>query len=213
MPLTKSVERAEQELMGKAIRELRRMADMPQSAIAEALEISTQGYGKYEAGERRFTHERLDSILNALGMTEAELEAARSKVLGKAEPQGMAERGQPFVLNVVGRSQGAGMIAPASHRVVDLRQLLGPSSGAIEVATEEMAPWAEPGEILLFDRDRYPKRGQGCIVETKDGRFLPRLYERSDGSTLFVKVLTPAQTESLQLSQVRGVYAVQLRGD
>jgi transcriptional regulator with XRE-family HTH domain len=180
MPLTKSAERAEQEVLGKAIRELRRRANVSQQVIAAALEMTTQGYGVHELGERRFTHDKLQRILSAIGATEQELAAERARILGQAEPQGVAERAQPFVLDVVGRSHAGG----GAHRTVDIRQLLGPASGALEVAGEEMAPWAEPGETLFFDRDRYPKRGHGCIVETTDGAFVPRLYERSDGSTL-----------------------------
>jgi transcriptional regulator with XRE-family HTH domain len=195
MPLTKSAERAEQEVLGKAIRELRRRANVSQQVIAAALEMTTQGYGVHELGERRFTHDKLQRILSAIGATEQEL---------------AAERAQPFVLDVVGRSHAGG----GAHRTVDIRQLLGPASGALEVAGEEMAPWAEPGETLFFDRDRYPKRGHGCIVETTDGAFVPRLYERSDGSTLFVRVLNPEnRVESLPMNQVKGVYAVRLRGD
>lgn len=214
MPSTKAVHRAEQELLGKAIRTLREQARLPQSHIAKALDITTQGWGPYEAGERGFTDEKLERVLESLGASEDDLERVRAELLGQAKPAGVAERSAPFLLDVVGRSQGPhDNDATIAVRRVDLRQILGPSSGAIEVATEEMAPWAEPGEILFFDRDRYPKRGLGCVVETRDGRFLPRLYERSDGSTLFVKVLNPPRIDSLALADIKGVYAVRLRGD
>jgi hypothetical protein len=47
-----------------------------------------------------------------------------------------------------------------------------------------------------------------------DGQLLPRLYERMDGSHLFVRELFPEpRTITIPMTKVKGVYAVRLRGD
>ena len=77
-----------------------------------------------------------------------------------------------------------------------------------------MVPWAEPGEVVLFDRDRYPKRGSGCVIETKAGEYYVKLYEKSDGSTLFARELNPEERIlTFPMKDLKGVYAIRLRGD
>jgi transcriptional regulator with XRE-family HTH domain len=215
MPLTRTPDRALQLLTGKAIRTLRERAGLKQADIAGALEFSTQAYQKYESGERKFTDEKLPVILEAIGATVTDLEAERARLLGRDPPEGHGgeQRADPFTVSV-SRERPAEPERAWPSRQIDLRHLLRPSTGAVEMGGDEMAPWAEPGETLLFDRDRYPKRGFGCVVELKSGALMPRLYEGSDGSSLFVKVLRPEpRVTPVPMTDVRGVYAVTLRGD
>lgn len=217
MPLTHKPQRAEQQLLGRAIRQLRKRADLPQSVIADALEMTTQAWQKYEAGERKFAPEKIPAILKAIGATTEELESQRLVLIGRDPAEINDAPKPPFHVEVRGRTQfgpeGFGESEGAMVRQIDLRQLLG-RVGAVEIAGDEMSPWAEPGEIVLYDRDRYPKRGQGCVVELKTGEQFVRKYERSDGSTLFVRVLHPEErVDSFAMTDVRGVYAIRLRGD
>jgi len=224
MTMTISTARADQELTGRALRAIRERAGKVQADVARAVGMTTQGWQKYEAGERRFKSDTLEAALNALDTTPEALEFERARLLGPNNPRantdGVTDRsGRDFVFDVYGR----GRAGPTGHeaydvgepiRRLDLRGLFGPRTDALEVFGDSMYPWAEPGEVVIFDRDRYPKRGAGCVVEMITGECFVKLYQRSDGSTLFVKELYPVDRElSYPLSKIAGVYAIRLRGD
>lgn len=222
MSETVSPEQAERTLTANTFKALRKSADKGQKVIADALGISTQAWQKYEAGERRWKPEVIETAMRALGVSREAFENERSRQLGRPVADtgrsGFAEPRREFI-DVYGRGRAGPLgteVFDVSEpiRRVDLRGLLGPRTDAIEVAGDSMVPWAEPGELVIFDRDRYPKRGAGCVVETLDGSYFVKLYERSDGSTLFVKELSPEERViPFALSDIRGVYAVRLRGD
>jgi transcriptional regulator with XRE-family HTH domain len=212
----------EQQITGRVIRAIRVSLDRSQGDVAARLGMTSQGFQKYEAGERKFTHERMRAILEALGVTEAEYEIHRARVVGgtpRAANDRGADLGRRFVFDITTRARfgpdGPELVeAGATLRTIDLQQLLGSSTDAIEMPGDAMRPWAQSGETILFDRDRYPKPGAGCVIETKDGAYLVRLYERTDGSTLFARELYPEErTVPYKLADVAGVYAVRLRGD
>ncbi len=221
MALTDSPDRSEQRVIGTALRRLRERRGEFQGTVAKRLSITSQAWQKYEAGERRFTQEKLGAILTALDATPEDLDAERGLILG-AKPRAATHRGMGVgmtEINVYGRAR-AGPRGIESYdvgepmRTVDLSRLLGPSTGALEVAGDSMSPWAEPGEVVFFDRDRYTKRGSGCVIETHTGEYYLKLYERSDGSTIFARELNPEpRVISFALKEVKGVYGVRLRGD
>jgi transcriptional regulator with XRE-family HTH domain len=207
MPLTYTPDQAERRLIAEALRNLReaRRPKVFQPAIAERLGMSTQAWQKHEAGERNFTEEKIEAALEAIGASRTELEAEKARILGKPAP-GLNERRSEFVVEIASRSA-------ETRRSLDLRQLLGPGADGVEMADDEMSPWAERGELVLFDRNREPRRGYGCVVELKSGERLVRFYERSDGSSLFVRVIAPEErTVTIPLRDVAGVYRVSLRG-
>lgn len=217
-PLTTTPDRADQQLTGQALRQIRERQGLKQPHVAAALGMSTQAWQKYEAGERRWSDEKIAQVLESLDATPEELENERARILGTPlRTPGPTSR--EFVVDVYGRAR-AGPQGPEVYdvaeplRSIDLRQLLGQSAGAMQVFGDSMVPWAEPGEVVLFDRESYPRRGGGCIVELHDGSAFVKLYERSDGSTLFVRELFPEERViKWPLREVKGVYAVKLRGD
>lgn len=221
MPLTHSPERAEQAQLGLAFRRLRERKRLTQADVAKELGMTSQGWQKYETGERQFSEEKIAAILSAIGATRDDLNEELNRALGRPT-HGRADRSQgdlSFVIDVYGRARAGAQGIQVYDvgeplRTVDLRQILGPSTDAMEIAGDSMVPWAEPGEIVLFDRDRYPKRGHGCVIETKAGEYYIKLYEKSDGSTLFVRELNPEERVlTFPLRDVKGVYAIRLRGD
>jgi phage repressor protein C with HTH and peptisase S24 domain len=220
MAFTVKPEIAEQRLVGQVLRRLREDRDLFQSHVAIQLGMTSQAWQKYEAGERKFPREKIDAALEAIGASEEDYASARAKVLGvNRAPGGVAEASTPFRLNVYGRAR-AGPKGVQIYdvgeplRTIDLRQMLGPSTDALEIAGDSMVPWGEPGEVVLFDRDRYPRRGGGCVIETDNGEYYVKLYERSDGSTLFARELYPEdRVITFALKDIKGVYAIRLRGD
>ena len=218
MALTVSPDQAEQTLLGATFRALREERGLTQADVGAKLGMKAQGWHKYEVGERKFTDDKMEGILAAIGVTLGEVDDMRSRILGRPQVRERA-RDEQFLINVYGRARAGAQGIQVYDvgeplRTLDLRQLLGKATDGLEVAGDSMVPWAEPGEVVLFDRDRYPKRGAGCIVETKAGEYYVKLYEKSDGSTLFVKELFPEEKViTFALRDIKGVYAVRLRGD
>lgn len=222
-PATLSPDRAEQKLVGQAIANLRERRRLYQRQIAEALGVTTQAYQKYETGERRFTREKLATILGALEMSEEDLELERARILtGSTAPRAEVlhfPTSDRLMIDVYGRARAGAQGMQVYDvgeplRQLDLRSLVGPNSSAVEVAGDSMVPWAEPGEVVVFDRDRYPRRGGGCVIETKAGEYYVKLYEKSDGSTLFARELYPEERViTFKMVDLKGVYAIRMRGD
>jgi phage repressor protein C with HTH and peptisase S24 domain len=221
MALITTPERAEQKLIGSTLKALREKRRLVQADVAAMLNMTTQAWQKYEAGERKFTVDRIATVLQFLSASDLDYEAERARILGDDPPPhpGTQESAPEFIVEVYGRAragpQGAEVYDVAEPlRRIDLRQILGKHSDAMQIVGDSMVPWAEPGEVVLFDRDSYPRRGSGCVIETLDGAAYVKLYEKSDGSTLFVRELYPEErTISFDLRNVKGVYAVKLRGD
>lgn len=222
MPDLAATDVAERLLMGKALAALRRRRGLSQRTAAEGLGVSVQAYQKFEAGQRRFTEAQIGRVTAALGAATEHLMIERARLVG--EEPAYPSRGfhsqekTVFEIPVWGRTKsdehgpevhGAG----EPQGMVDLRELSSSSVGATRIAGDTMVPWGEPGELVIFDRDRWPKRGSGCVVETRDGVLFVRLYERSDDAQVFVRQLNPDKAISWPLKDVRGVYSVRLRGD
>lgn len=222
MPLTIPSHKAEQRLLGQALRAIRE-AKRPKPSlrdVGQALNMTGANYQQYELGERAFTDQKLADIIEALGTTEGEVESERARLLGDPPPANENRSFQdPMVIDIYARAMAGPLGTQVRDvgtplRQIDLRQILGRDVGATEVGGESMIPWAEPGEVVLFDRGRHPRRGSGCVIETKEGDLFVKLYSHQDGSTLFVRELHPEErTITFPLTTLKGVYAVRLRGD
>lgn len=213
---------AERQMVGQVLREIREALKPRPSlnAVGSRLGMTGANYQQYETGVRDFDETFVDGALEALGSDRAEFDRRRALIAGRGgSRRSLAEPRREFLFDVFGRvragPQGVEVYDVGEPlRQIDLRRLLGPQTDALEVAGDSMVPWAEPGEVVLFDRDRYPRRGMGCVIETIDGQYYVKLYEKTDGSTLFVKELFPEpRTIEFSLSKLRGIYAVRLRGD
>ena len=224
MASTISPRLAEQRLIGRALRVIRESRDPRPTLrdIGSKLDMSGAAYQKYEVGETKIDPERLRQILEALEADEEELSLARARLLDDGAPplpaNDFRENARDFEIKVYGRVRAGAMgieiyDVGAPLRTITLRALLGPRADALEVAGESVSPWAEPGEVVIFDRDRYPKRGQGCVVELKSGQLLLKLYAKTDSSMIWVRELQPEdRTFSILMKDVVGVYAVSVRG-
>ncbi len=84
---------------------------------------------------------------------------------------------------------------------------------AIEVTDESMSPWCEPGEWVVFQRARHPKRMEGCVVEFRSGKRLVRLFGRERDGQVFVQRVNPEATEEFSQSDIVGIYRIASRGD
>lgn len=217
-------EKAEDKLLGQALKNLREGAvpRMTQSAAAERADVTLQAWQNYEGGKRRFSEALIDKVTAAIGFSREDLLAERDRIL--EEPPGAAPRLRdraPLRLEIpiAGRVRG-GPLAPNVYDMgqqegsIDLTAMLGPDARALRAAGESMIPYAEPGGFVVYNLNRWPRRGQGCVIETVDGAYYVKRYEKTDGSTLFVTEFFPQERQiQFDLTQVRGVYAISLRGD
>lgn len=224
MSMTVSPEKAEDQVLGEALRNLRenKRPKISQRQMGEALGMTGANLQQYETGNRRITTEFIQRALEFLGDSEEQLAFERARVLGNPSgprPRDLGETDRSFVIDVFGHARagpqgGEAFANPEPIRQIDLRQVLGKNADACEVQGDSMSPWAEPGEVVIFDRDRYPKRGSGCVVELNNGQTFVKHYEKADGSTLWLRELFPEERLiPFALSDVRGIYAVRLRGD
>ena len=221
MPMSPPPDRLDQRKRAQQIRALREQLGLTQGQVAAPLGMSTQGYQKYEAGERRLTSERLAAIAAAMGLTPDNFDAELARI-GGAPPRpanDIRARGEDMVFDIYTRAR-AGPQGPAVFdageplRSVRLRDILGAGADALEVAGESMTPWAEAGDLILFDRDRHPRRGHGCVVEMKSGEFYVKLYERTAHGKLWLRELFPEERLiDFDLDQVKGVFEIRLRGN
>lgn len=218
-------EKAEDILLGRALKSLREAMDprVTQTDAATAADVTLQAWQNYEAGKRRFTEALIGKVTRALTISRAELLAERDRILDEpsADTRPRIERGRSgrleISINGRGRAGPMGMHvydAGQSEGSIDLSMILGGDARATRAAGESMVPYVEPGAFVVYHTGRWPRRGHGCVIETKTGELYIKRYEKTDGSTLFVTELFPKERElKFQLSDVEGVYAIGLRED
>lgn len=156
--------------LGAALASLRRAAGLSQAEAGAAAGMTSQGWGLYEAGKRP-------------GLFRPDIQRRLTAAVG-GSPESLAlalangtETVAPTVASGVearGRDYDAGQARP---RTIETLQL----------SNDDLAPWAASGVVLEYDAGRWPRRDQGCVIDTIDGRSLVRLYDRADGEMLYLK--------------------------
>jgi DNA-binding XRE family transcriptional regulator len=223
---------------GLALKRLRIQAGMSQAEAADAAGLSQAAWGKYESGKSL----AFLSILNqekcvwALGQTLAALEAARAAVdSGQKTPVtptvstfAMASFPLPVEGSVKLGENGFGVfeddVPPlAGIKTFDIKPLLDQGARILQVASEEMSPYADPGGFVVYSVTTPPRRNLGAVIKRHDGRFLIRRYVRTtpshvvcvsleqttvDGRAAYIE-----REELLPLAEIEGVYPISLRGD
>lgn len=214
--------------LGLALRRLRERAKMSQDDAAAAFGVSRQGWQVYEKGDRNgiLRSDTQSRLATAVQATREELLTERAR-LNQGESIGtsdsdvvqLSDRRRTFELPIWGRAR-AGTLAPsyvadlgAPSELVDMRWLFGPDSGALRVAGESMSGYVESGQMVIFDRSRWPRRGDGCVIELANGELYVKDFKKTDGSTIFLQQRFPDEELKFPLSEVKGVYAIRLRGD
>ncbi|MBN9479589.1 MAG: helix-turn-helix transcriptional regulator [Bordetella sp.] len=180
--------------LGEALAALRRERGLSQAEAGQRIGMTSQGWGLYEAGKRSSLF-RPDVQRRLTGALDATPEALVLQM--DAEPvapeapaaQGVSARGRAF--------DGA----PVQAR-------------RLRLETDELAPWASAGTVLEYVLGRWPRRGQGCVVQLDDGTRKVRLYDRAD--QVEVVVLGAGgldRTERIARARIRSMSAVTGRFD
>jgi transcriptional regulator with XRE-family HTH domain len=210
----------EAQRLGAALRRLRMRYDLTQQAAAERANTRQQTWQRYEAGGNdallKVTLQR--RLAEAVGSDHEEflLELAGINAPAQKRPNALAEREQqrPFEVGVVARVGALpGGYDADDMATIDLSTFLGDDVRVMQVAGESMVPYAEPGGFVTYHLKRYPRRGQGCVIELADGSYVFGKYERIDDGSVFISELCPPRELAFDRDKVLGVYAVGLRGD
>lgn len=185
--------------LGQAMAAVRRRKGLTQDQMGAALGVSTQAYQRYEAGHRKLPEWKLTQLAAAAGATLKDVMEERARLdddaVASVAPFQPRPSDQPALLN-------------------ELAFLLGPGADRLRLDTEALSPWAESGEMIVYDRQRPPRRDQGCVVEDQDGRLSVHLFGGRDEDTVRLFTLAPERRAIERPSaEVRGIYAVRFRGD
>ena len=178
--------------LGEALAALRREAGLSQAEAGERVGMTSQGWGLYESGKRSglFRPDVQRRLTAALGATP---EALALK-LGAPAPA----PSEPVAAGVEARGRAyAAPPAAATRR--------------LQLSNDDLAPWAASGVVLEYEPGRWPRRGQGCVIEMADGEVRVRLYERADAEALVVRGMDGE--ERIERSATRQVSAVTARLD
>lgn len=166
---------AELAALGEALARLRHAGGLSQAEAGERVGMTGQGWGLYEAGKRAglFRPDIQTRLTAAVGATPEALSLERGP-----PPSPVSARGQQ-VSGVEARSAAFNPAAVPTQSQNETFTFL--------VQTEEVWPWASSGVVLVCDPGRWPRRGQGCVVETADGETRVRLFDGADHDFLFLK--------------------------
>jgi len=182
--------------LGEALAALRREAGLSQAEAGARAGMTSQGWGLYESGRRP-------------GLFRPDVQRRLTAAIG-ATPEALALRLPQTVNDVVapthGVEAGSRAFVPAPPPDIDPPERM-------TLVDDDLAPWAEAGVTLEFDPSRWPRRGQGCVIDLLDGSRLARLFDGADADRLHLRG-GPAGLESrsfVERDTVRRLGAVMAR--
>lgn len=210
--------------IGQAIAALRERANMSQEDLAERLGVARQTVSRYEGG--RSTVLRLDvqrDIADAIGCTVEAIMAERDNILEFPGRPALPVAALAPMMRV--RTEVEIKARPdfdedgeiryregASGTSEDLAWLFGPDAGFLHLADGALPGGLSAMRFAGYDRSTWPRRGQPCVVETRDGELLPRVYEQRTPAGVVVRK-SDDQTETIPSTKVKGVYTIRIFAD
>lgn len=227
MTTLKDREATERRRKGLALAAVRRRTGITQDAAAAAMGWKgPQAWQYYEHGKRHFSDPKLAAMLEKLGSNREEFELELAKIpedrdgLPPVRGRGFQDRAAaPLHLEVGGIAHG-GVMRPNVYdegggEVIDFARFFAPGTRVLRLGGMSMFPYAEPGGFVTYNVKVPPRRGNGCVIEMKDGSYSVKRFERYDDDGLIVSELYPVERElpPIPTADVKGVYAIGLRGD
>lgn len=222
MPVARDTEAQDRRRKGQALRAVRRRLGVTQEQAAAALGVTVQAWQYYEGGKRHRSDAKIAKLLVALNSDREEFDLELAKIPEAPPPSaarpGFEERSFGFHLPVAGVAHG-GPLAPdlyqeAEAEVIDLARFFQPGTLVLKLAGMSMYPYAAPGGWVTYNPRQPARRGDGAVIEMKDGSKLVKRFEGYDAQQLIVTELWPEEREiRLPLEDVKGVYAIGVRGE
>ena len=180
--------------LAAALTDLRRRQGLSQAEAGAALGMTSQAWGLYEAGRRPglFRPDVQARLTGALDLTPEDLRLALARLVGESDRT-------PATAGV--EAQGRTFTAAAP-----------PTLRRLQLDDDRLAPWAVSGVVIEYAPGRWPRRDQGCVVETVDGRLMVRLYDGADADVVRLRGGAGlAEVETVRRVDLRGVHAVVAR--
>lgn len=193
---------AQARALGEALAALRRERGLSQAEAGQRIGMTSQGWGLYEAGKRPglFRPDVQRRLTGALDATPEALVLQLGPEPAPPEPvafQGLSARGRAF--------EDAPRQTPR-HTPRETRRL--------RLESDELAPWAAAGTVLEYVPGRWPRRGQGCVIQLDDGALRVRLYDQADDAEVVVRGAGALdRTERIPRARLRAMSAVTARLD
>jgi transcriptional regulator with XRE-family HTH domain len=194
-------DRIEQKLLGRALALLRNRAQMTQDAAGAAFGASGQNWQKYESGRAPgvFRPHVQRRLVAALGATVEELWLARDQIADSGALPRPASSGPR--LSASTGSSGRGVAEPevayeapgpdaAAYRA-RLAELLGPEIRFLRMPDDCLRPWATSGATITYDPQAWPRREEGCVIQTDDGAVHVKIFLRADADAIHAYELYP----------------------
>lgn len=210
---------------GAALKILRKRAGLSGEAAAAEAGVHAQTWRNYENGRRLMDAPTLARMVAAVGATVEDHAQEMARMPGAVAPQersfasGLEERGRVLQLPVGGYAFG-GAARPAMYdlteepEIVDFADYFAKGTRVLRLGGMSMVPYAEPGGFVTYNPLRAARRGQGAVIQLKDGSYQVKRFERIADGKLIVTELYPVERElEFDLNEVEGVYAIGLRGD
>lgn len=163
--------------LGEALAALRRDRGLSQAEAGARLNMTSQGWGLYEAGRRSglFRPDVQRRLTGALGSTPEALALALSTAVAPSTDD------TPTAVSSVSAVESRGRDFAGAPTQVRRLQILN----------DDLSPWADSGVVLEYALGVWPRRGQGCVIEA-GGETRVRIYETGDTQTVTVRGATPS---------------------
>lgn len=206
--------------VGRALKALRERAGLSQAQAGDNYGTSGQNWAKYEAGQARSIHQPnvLRKLLTAVGATPEELQLALSNTdrphRHPPARREVAEERRSFEVPIWGRARAGPKGSQVydlnePERTLDLGSLFGATTRATQVVGDSLYPKAASGTTIIYDLEAWPRRDQGCVVETLEGEYYVKIFDKIIGDKLYVTELQPEErTLDFDTAKLKGVYAV-----
>lgn len=208
--------------IGQAIAALRERAGLSQEELADRMGVARQTLSRYEGGRPAVLRSDIQRLVaEAMGYRVEDLMSERDNILefpgrGGGPPAPPPRLRTEVEIRARPEFGGDGEIRyreGASGTSEDLAWMFGPNAGFLHLADGALPGDAFAGmRFAGYDRSLWPRRGQACVVETREGELLPRVYERRTAAGVEVRK-SDDQLEVLPPNRVKGVYAIRLFAD
>lgn len=95
------------------------------------------------------------------------------------------------------------------------QSVAGRGPAQVTLTDDALDPWGSAGTVVEYERGRFPRRGQGCVVEGLDGALSVWLFDGADAGRLHLRGGEGGldARHSLDRSQILSVSAVVARRD
>ncbi|GAW41663.1 hypothetical protein SH203_02072 [Brevundimonas sp. SH203] len=171
--------------LGEALAALRRERGLSQAEAGARLDMTSQGWGLYEAGRRSglFRPDVQRRLTGALDSTPEALALALSTTTAPSPP--------------------ATPVASAAKAVESRRRDFAgaePQLRRLQILNDDLSPWADSGVVVEYALGVWPRRGQGCVIEM-GGETRVRIYETGDARTVTVRGASSADAPEVLARQ------------